>query len=157
MLHSILLPIKHQHMIHFHIFQSEWRMKMQKCWQKITQRISPSAAKKRWQNMLKRWLALWIKALKYLITVIQSVMKHVKVDLNVHSHFQVLCLLIFAHYFVKVKVHFAGRLYLVIQRIFIEPTKRYLICSQKMKHCIVGSQWRKRKLLSKDYLHVFAG
>ena len=138
MFQSISSLIKLRPMILSHTFLWESAFMTQRRWQKIIQQISLSALKHPWQNMLKRWWALWIKALKYLITVIQSVMKLAKVASHVPLPSQALFLPIFAHYFVKEKAHFAGWLYLVIQKIFIAQIKQFWICSQKMKACIAG-------------------
>ena len=130
--------IKHQPMILSHTFLWESAFMRQRRWQKIIQQISLSALKHPWQNMLKRWWALWIRAQKYLITVIQSVMKLVKAASHGPLPSQALSLPIFDHYFVKEKDHFDGWLYLEIQKIFIAQIKQFLICSQKMKVYIAG-------------------
>jgi urocanate hydratase len=76
--------------------------------QKISQRSSHFALKRRWQNMCRRWLALWIRVLRFLITVTQLGMKHVRVALIVPLLFLVLCPHISDHYFVKAKDHLDG-------------------------------------------------
>ena len=154
---SILLLIRLQLMIPSPMFQLASVFMMQHGWQKIIQKISLSAHRHLWLNMLKQWWALWIKALKYLITVIQFVMKPAKVAFHVLLPFQALFLPIFVHCFVKEKAHFVGWLYLEIPKIFIAQIKQFLICSQKMKVCIAGSLWPKRRLPSKDFLHASVG
>jgi len=89
--------------------------------------------------------------------LIQSVMKPAKAAFHVLLPSQALFQPIFVHSFVKEKAHFVGWHYLEILKIFIEQIKQFLICSQKMKVCIAGSPWLKRKLLSKDFLPVFVG
>ena len=135
---SISLLIKLQLMILSLMFRWE-SMFMRQCrWHEIIQLISPNAHKHPWPHTLKPWWVSWIKALKYLITVIQSVMKLAKVVLHGLLPSQALFLPIFVHFFVKEKVHFAGWPCLEIPKIFIAQIKQFLICSQKMKVCTVG-------------------
>ena len=87
--------------------------------------ISQSVPRSPWQSMLKRWSALWIKALKYLIMEIQFAMKRARVDLVEPLPSPDSYLHIFVRCFVKVKDHLDGLRYLEIQKIFIAQIKLY--------------------------------
>jgi len=121
----ILSPIKHLPMIHSLMCQLASILIKQPPLLKISRRSFHFAQKMRWQNMLKQWLALWIRVPKFLITVTQLGMKLVKAALNAPLHFLVLCRHIYGHYFVKVRDHLDGLHYQGIQKIFIAPIKLF--------------------------------
>ena len=108
MCQSISSPIKLPHTILSHIYLLALMFTQPLKWRKITQKISLNAHKHRWPNMLKRWLALWIKAQRFLITVIQSAMKPAKVAIHGLLPFQALFLPISARSSAKEKDPFVG-------------------------------------------------
>ena len=144
-------------MTRFHIFQLALITTTLHRWRKQTQLISLKEHKLPWQNMLKPWLALWIKAPKSLTTEIQFAMKLAKEALVAHSHFQGLCPPIFGHFSAKAKGHSAGSHSLETQKIFTAQIRQFLTYFRRIKSCTAGSLWPKRKWLSKVCLLVSVG
>ncbi|CAB4810911.1 unannotated protein [freshwater metagenome] len=152
-----LLRTKPQRTIRFTTFPQAWTLPMRASMQTTSQMNSPSSRKSQWQSMSKPWLGSWIKAPKFLITATAFGMKPVRVVMTVPLNSQASFPLTFVRCFVKVKAHFVGLRFQVIQKILPAPTKQSLICSQTMITCVAGSLWPKNVWHSKVCPLEFAG
>ena len=130
--------IKHRRTIRFTTFQPVWTLLRLVSMQITSPMNSQSSRKSQWQGTWKPWLVSWIKALRFLTTVIAFAMKRVRVGTIAPLSSQDLSPLTFGHFFVKVRVHLDGRRFPETQKTLRERTKRFLIYFQTMNIYIAG-------------------